>query len=152
MVFLQGRSAIWGSSTAQSASGSCGQEVHIVYQLCPFLKWDTFQMLTNILITFWLEYCNKITLYMVLPLKIIKSYSWCKMNNLLCPCVIVAPWTILVAIVSFWIKWKVLVVNYKALYGTGTGQLQDLLFPIISIYPVQCCVCPCTIYLYGLFK
>ncbi|XP_070582622.1 LOW QUALITY PROTEIN: uncharacterized protein [Erythrolamprus reginae] len=117
-------------------------QVRLVRQLRPYLDRESLLTVTHALITSRLDYCN--ALYMGLPLKSVRKLQivqnaaaraimgFSKYAHIT-PTLRSLHWLP----ISFRSQFKVLVMTYKALHGTGPEYLRDRLLPHESQRPVR---------------
>uniref|UniRef100_A0A8C7E7H9 Reverse transcriptase domain-containing protein n=1 Tax=Naja naja TaxID=35670 RepID=A0A8C7E7H9_NAJNA len=109
-------------------------EVCLVRQLCPYLNRDALRTVTHALVTSQINYCN--ALYMGLPLRTTRRLQL--VQNAAARVVMgVSRYSIITSLlrklhwlpVALWMRFKVLVITYKALHGLGPGYLRERLLP-----------------------
>ncbi|XP_058026881.1 uncharacterized protein LOC131192082 isoform X2 [Ahaetulla prasina] len=121
-------------------------QVRLIRQLRPFLDRDSLCTVTHALVTSRLDYCN--ALYMGLPLRstrrlqlVQNAAAWgiegAPRSSQVKPLLRRLQWLQVV----FRVRFKVLVITFKALHGIGPGYLQDRLLPTVTshcpVHPVR---------------
>ncbi|XP_060550136.1 uncharacterized protein LOC132712506 [Pantherophis guttatus] len=116
-------------------------QVHLVHQLQPYLDQEALLTVTHALVTSQVDYCN--VLYMELPLKSVRRLQL--VQNAAVRAIVDAPrYTNITPIfrelywlpIGLWTQFKVLVITFKALHGSGPGYLRDRLLPHNSQRPL----------------
>ncbi|KAK9409653.1 hypothetical protein NXF25_000828 [Crotalus adamanteus] len=125
-----------------AVAGRTFTQVRLLHQLRPYLDREALLTVTHALVTSRLDYCN--ALYMGLPLKSIRRLQL--VQNAAARVIVGAPrYTHVTPIlrelhwfpIGLRVQFKVLVITFKALYGSGPGYLQDRLLPHSSLRAVR---------------
>ncbi|KAF7246231.1 Transcription initiation factor TFIID subunit 4B [Varanus komodoensis] len=125
-----------------AAARSAFLQLRLIHQLCPYLEYDCLATVTHALVTSHLDFCN--ALYVGLPLKTVRILQLVQNRAArlltgtgryahMTPVLRQLHWLPIEVRAQF----KVLVMTYKALNGSGPGYLKEHLHPYMPSRPLR---------------